>query len=678
MSVTDEIKTRLDIVNYIQQFVPLKRAGRTYKACCPFHNEKTPSFVVNPESQTWRCFGSCAEGGDIFSFAQKYHGWVFSEALQELGKLAGVEIQQQSAEQKQQAARLDALRGLMQAAADYFGEQLQYAGDVLRYVREKRGFTDETIQTYAIGYAPDGWHTTLDYLKQLGYPEDDIVEVGLARRNEQGRVYDYFRNRLMIAIRDERGRVIGFGARALAADDNPKYLNSPQTALFDKSRTLFGLDRARRAIHDTEMAVIVEGYMDVIQAHQAGFLNVVAQMGTAMTEYQLKMLAPRWAKKIILALDADAAGQNATMRSLEVARTTLRADYSGKLAVDIRVLQIPGAKDPDDLIRETPQEWPALVESAVPVADYIIQMETAALPLNATVQEREVVARRLLPLLLASENDLYRQDNIQKLALRLRIPENNLLALAAEQQYIAQARSPRRFRDEQPPDFPPLDYDDRDAPPDDEGALPAARPRQTAPASREVMRCEADCLGGLLRDPNLLFQINRKFRELAGSNNVGPLAAFGVEDFSHSDYRAVMQVITEAVEQDDLPPADYLYEYLDSNLITVLNEDRVLASTEEFVDLHLRHRFNGDRQAILRKLTKDEMSEAGRQVLRNALSLRLHRLKRESEELRLYLQNEAAGEVEHVSLEIHQHYAAAVKAIFLIDSELQQQARQVY
>jgi DNA primase len=298
MSVTDEIKSRLDIVNYIQQFVPLKKAGRSYKACCPFHNEKTPSFVVNPETQTWRCFGSCAEGGDLFSFAQKYHGWAFPEALQELGKLAGVEVQQQSAGQKQQAERLDALRGLMQAAADYYSDQLQYAGDVMQYVQARRGFNDETIQIYGIGYAPEGWQTTLDYLTQLGYAEDDIVEVGLARRSDTGRVYDYFRHRLVIPIRDERGRVIGFGARALSDEDNPKYLNSPQTVLFDKSRTLFGLDRAKRAIRDSETAVIVEGYMDVIQAHQAGFLNVVAQMGTAMTEAQLKLLAPRWAKRI--------------------------------------------------------------------------------------------------------------------------------------------------------------------------------------------------------------------------------------------------------------------------------------------------------------------------------------------------------------------------------------------
>ena len=168
MSVTDEIKARLDIVNYIQQVAPLKKAGRNYKALCPFHSEKTPSFVVNPESQTWRCFGSCAEGGDIFAFAQKYHGWSFPEALEELGKLAGVEVHQQSAEQKQQTARLDELRGLMQTAADFYHDHLWHNQEVLAYTRDQRGFSDETIETYGIGYAPDGWQNSIEYLDRTG------------------------------------------------------------------------------------------------------------------------------------------------------------------------------------------------------------------------------------------------------------------------------------------------------------------------------------------------------------------------------------------------------------------------------------------------------------------------------------------------------------------------------
>lgn len=675
MSVTDEIKSRLDIVNFIQQYVPLKRAGHNYKACCPFHSERTPSFVVNPDTQTWRCFGSCADGGDIFNFAQKYHGWSFPEALQELGRLAGVEVQQQSAEQKQQAARLDVLRGLTQAAADYYHEQLWQTADVLHYAREKRGFTDETIQTYGIGYAPEGWQNAISVLTQLGYSEDDLVEVGLARRNEAGRVYDYFRHRLMIPIRDERGRVIGFGARALDPDDNPKYLNSPQTPLFDKSRTLFGLDRAKRAIRESETAVIVEGYMDAIQAHQAGFLNVVAQMGTAMTEMQLKLLAPRLARKIILALDADAAGQNATMRSLEVARAALRADYTGKLAVDMRVLHIPGAKDPDDLIRETPDEWPRLVDGAIPVADYVIEVETSALPPNATVQEREAVARQLLPLLMASENNLFRQDNIQKLALRLRIAENSLLALAAEHQRIEQARPPRRFRDEQPPEYPPLQYDEQDVPPDEETGYAPVAPR-SAPKPRSPLdssRWEADCLSGLLQEPDLIYYINRKFRELAGADTVllsGPLADFGMDDFSQSDYRILARTFMEALDQDEYSPLDYLRSRCDNMLLQVLEQDILLTDFDRLLP-RLRHGLSTD---LVTMLKRSAVPDRRAELVANALRLRRQRIEREREDL-YFLMMEADSEQQ---IELARRIQLSIVAKRLIDSELQRQSRQVY
>jgi DNA primase len=373
MSVVDEIKSRLDIVQYISRTVPLKRAGRTFKACCPFHGEKTPSFVVDPGRQSWRCFGACSTGGDVVSFAMRQHGWTFTEALTELGKLTGVEVRPRSPEQQARDEHADRLRGLLKAAADFYHERLHDPNDpeavqTLTYAREKRGLWDDTIARFTIGYAPPGWRNALDLFIPLGYSEDDLITCGLAIRSDNGRVYDRFRNRLMIPIRDERGRPVGFGARALAAEDNPKYLNSPQTPLFDKSRLLFALDLAGGAIRESETVVVVEGYLDAIQAHQAGYANVVAQMGTALTETQLKLVAPRWAKKIIMALDSDAAGQNATRRSLEVAREALQADYGGKLSVDIRILTVPDAKDPDDLIREHPEAWQGLVENAVSIA----------------------------------------------------------------------------------------------------------------------------------------------------------------------------------------------------------------------------------------------------------------------------------------------------------------------
>ena len=291
MSVTDEIKSRIDIVNYVQRHVPaLKKAGRNHKACCPFHNEKTPSFVVNPERQSWHCFGACAEGGDLFTFAQKLHGWDFKEALRELANEAGVQLEPQTPEQRTRSDRQERLRGMLSDAAEFYQRELhrETGAFAYDYLRANRGISPETAQVFQLGYAPDSWDYMLKSLRNLGYSDDDIVEAGMAVRNDSGRVYDRFRNRLMFPIRDERGRTVGFGGRALSSDEVAKYINSPQSPLFDKSRLLYGLDMGRSAIRESGTAVIVEGYMDVIQAHQAGYLNVVAQMGTAMTEPQVK------------------------------------------------------------------------------------------------------------------------------------------------------------------------------------------------------------------------------------------------------------------------------------------------------------------------------------------------------------------------------------------------------
>lgn len=685
MSVADDIKSRLDIVSYIQQTVPLKKAGRNYKACCPFHAEKTPSFVVNPETQTWRCFGACAEGGDVFSFAMKLHGWSFSEALRELGRQVGVEVRPRSPQQQTADAHLDALRGLLQTAAEFFHARLWDNPDPLDYARRKRGFTDATLAAYSIGYAPDAWTALHDHLVALGYDDDMLIEAGLARRSESGRVYDYFRNRLMIPIRDERGRVIGFGARALNPDDNPKYLNSPQTPLFDKSRTLFGLDAAKRAIRDSETAVIVEGYMDAIQAHQAGFLNVVAQMGTAMTEPQLRLLVPRWASRVILALDSDAAGQSATMRSLEVARAALRADYTGRLKVELRVLQTPDAKDPDDLIRETPERWQALVEAAVPVADYVIDTEIASLPPDAGAQQVESLARRLLPILLASDNSQYARENVQKLALRLvklkherrltalAVNERDLLAWAAEQERVQRAQPPRRF-DAPPPSEPPEWAGQPPLPTGSEPlrAQPTASARRRPPA--ETAYREAEVLRALLAEPDLVYAVNRKLRELAGSDPAlqrGPLRPLEVDDFGHSDHRAIMAAFQAALRQDEREPFEQLQLTLDDELRAALDE--IMTDALDTLRPRLRHGLQADLTVHLRrsKSTVDARSK----LIENALYLRHQRLKRECEDLTVLMMDApSAGD--------EQAFAAfsrlSVRAKGLIEAELKQQARVQY
>lgn len=727
-SVIEQIKERLDIVSYIGQHVPsLKKAGRLYKACCPFHSEKTPSFVVNPITQTWRCFGACAEGGDILTFAQKMHHWNFGEALQELGRIAGIEVRPPTPQQKEHDARLERLRGLLQTAAEYYHQHLlsddPKSRETLHYTREKRGFTDETIQQFMIGYAPAGWTMMLDALKKIGFSESEILEAGLASRNDSGRVFDRFRHRLMIPIRDERGRVTGFGARALDPADNPKYLNSPQSVVFDKSRTLFGLDKAKNAIQDSGMAVIVEGYMDAIQAHQAGYRNVVAQMGTALTETQLKLLVPRHTQKIILALDADAAGQNATRRSLEVARTALQSDYAGKLGVDIRILHIDDAKDPDDVLRETPEKWPVYVESAKPAADFVMDMETAALPTSATLQERQTAAQRVLPILTASEDNLYRKDNLQKLAVRLHLPETDLLAWADElRRQAAQRRKatslpnkpPSRAKQpaddisapvyraipganaEEPPlyfpddrDIPPPDYDDYSILPDDltvpaQTTAPMTKPTiksagsptmpgfQARHASRDA---EGYCLQMMLQNPPMLYAANRKLREPGQADAAlldAGLSNLCEEDFSQSDYRILFGKLLQAVDQDDVDTLEYIRLTVED----VLQQELHALLMGE--DDKIRHRLNGRMAAELTDVIKKyhrsvhPMIDAQRDFLDRVLQVRINRLQRELQELRfLVAEAQQSADIEAVQ-RYSQQVQPMVAALRLLQRELHQ------
>lgn len=705
MSVTDEIKARLDIVNYISQVVPLKKAGSTYKACCPFHNENTPSFVVDPNKQTWRCYGACADGGDIFNFAQRYYGWEFRQALEELGKVAGVEVKPLSPQQRDENKRLDHLRGLMQAASDFYHEQLtqsnhEQARAVANYA-EKRGLTPETITLFQIGFAPKGWSNILDYLTRIGYAEEDLITVGLVVKNEQGRVYDRFRNRLMIPIRDERGRVVGFGARALDPDDTPKYLNSPQTILFDKSRTLFGLDTAKRAIRDLETAVIVEGYLDAIQAQQAGFYNVVAQMGTAMTEMQLDLVAPRYARRVVLALDADAAGQSATRRSLEVARQALEADLAGRMSVDMRILQIPDAKDPDDLIRESPEQWQKLVEQALPVADFVIQMEKNNLPPNPSIQEREAMARAVLPLLMASENNLYQQDNLQKLSHALHIPELTLRQWAETQPIQSQPKPAVKAPTPQKRQAPPVANDDalyalRDDdyyadnepdyqpdyqpsfPVDDENSLkpvvmPKPRITPTYHQHEPDNVKEGRCLRLLFLNPSAYYQINRQLRETAGDDPdilEKGFTNFGVGDFTRPVYRALMQMFLYGLYQAEAELLDFLRTTLDPAMRADLED--LLQEESHSINTRLKKQFGADAEMAWKQYERRGAlyAKPEHEIIICALEMRHARIKRETIELQF---NSKDVTVEHVPLADVSLYTRALQRLDIAISEYRRQ-----
>ena len=518
MSVIDEIKDRLDIVEVISSYIPLQKSGRNYKALCPFHSEKTPSFVVFPDSQRWHCFGACSEGGDIFTFVMKREGWDFRTALEELARRAGVELRPRTPAQAQAEDEADRLRGLLATAAQYYHHLLRHAPEAegaQAYVA-RRGLSDETIERFLLGYSLPGWERTRAYLTERGYTVEELIKAGLLVQREDGSGgYDRFRDRLMIPIQDVKGRVIGFGARTLDPEGVPKYINSPQTSLFDKSRTLFGLDLARQTIRREDRAVIVEGYMDVMQAHQAGFSNVVAQMGTALTEPQLRQLQ-RYARRLVLALDPDAAGVQATLRGVEVAREVLEqkwepifdprglVGYEARLGAEIHVLRLPRGKDPDDLIREDAQRWAALVEQAVPVVDFYLQILLEEIDLDDTKAKARVVDT-LLPVLRAVANPVEREDYVQKIARVLRVDARAVHSrLRSAQRRRARPRHDTSGGQDQPP-----------------GRVAEAD-------------LEGYCLSALLQRPGTLSQVNEALKE-------SQLETLHGQDFQDVGYRAIFE-----------------------------------------------------------------------------------------------------------------------------------------
>jgi DNA primase len=434
MSAIDEIKQKIDIVDFINQYVPLKKAGRIFKAPCPFHNEKTPSFIVNPDRGTWHCFGACSTGGDVFSFLMKKENLDFGEALRRLAQRAGVELVREGPGEDDNRKRL---RELLAAAAAHYHYLLKNhpAAQHAREYIAKRFLTPETIATFQLGYALNEWDALKSFLIGKGYSIHDIEAAGLAIQGERGSHYDRFRGRLMFPIRNRNGEVIGFGARTLTGDE-PKYLNSPQTTLFDKSATLYGLDLAKDAIRAQNLAVIVEGYMDVIGAHQGGFKNVVASLGTALTQKQLELLK-RLTKRYALALDPDAAGEEATKRGLAVAREALDRKtvpvpmgagmiaFEDRLEAELLVISLPEGKDPDELIHADPAQWQSLTAHPEPLVDFYFRALTTDLDLKSP-RDKSRAVKRLAPIICEVGDTVQRAHYIQKLARLVQVSDQTI------------------------------------------------------------------------------------------------------------------------------------------------------------------------------------------------------------------------------------------------------------
>jgi DNA primase len=627
MSVTDEIKSRLDLVEVVSDYLPLRKSGSSYSGFCPFHsNSKTPAFVVFPLSQTWRCFGACAEGGDLFSFMMKKEGWDFKETLRVLAERAGVELEEYSPAQQEQQVVEDRLTDLLTAAADYFHQLLLYApqAEFARQYVAKRGLSEETLSVFKVGFALDSWDACRTHFHMQGYSDEDLLDAGLLTLNEdKGTKYDRFRNRLMVAICDINGRIVGFGARTLDPDGIPKYLNSPQTAVFDKSRLLFGLDKAKRHIREARQVVIVEGYMDVMQAHQSGFMNVVAQMGTALTEQQLQIVK-RYSKRFVLALDADAAGIQATMRSLEVARGTLdrEADVQfdarglvlseGRLQADIRVVTLPDGRDPDDIIRDSPTEWPQLVAQAKPIVAYVIDVVTAELDLN-DAKGKTAAAERVLPLINDVADPIEREHYRQLLARTLRIDERVLHKVSVP------SKRPRRT-----------------AQPAGEGVnKPKAAGRRersglAAAMNGQVMAGDmrrSNYLRQCLHYPRLMIQINRRLA-------LNQETMVGEEDFTRPEDKALWRLLRERAETaGDEPTSVAAIEDLCDSLDEVVLQRRIK-------DL-----------LVLPEIPETELDRLPDHLVLSVLDWRLERVNGQLNEMRqLFNEAKAAQDLDLISM----------------------------
>lgn len=635
MSVVKEIKERLDIVELISEHVQLERAGHNYKGLCPFHEERTPSFVVFPDTNTWHCFGACSEGGDIFTFVMKQEGWDFRTALEELARRAGVELQPRTQQEETEAQEHARLHEILSVAANYYhhlllnAPQAQGARD---YVAQRK-LQERILETFQIGYALDEWHALQNFLRSKGYATEELIQAGLLVEREDStgktsRVYDRFRGRLMIPIHDHRGRVIGFGARTLDPKGVPKYLNSPQTPLFDKSNTLYGLHSALKGIRAAERAVIVEGYMDVLQAYQAGFTNVVAQLGTALTEQNLRRLT-RYAPRVILALDPDTAGQTATMRGLDVARETLGTEWEpvfdarglthmeARLSADIRVLTLPAGQDPDDLIREDPARWAVLVSQARPLVEHYMRMVLQDQDL-VDPKVKASVTQTLVPVIRQVPSPVERAHYAQKLARTLRVDERSLLDMVA---------GPTRQRQHH-------------------------RKTKPAPQVSEGKRrtdLETYCLRGFLQAPHTLNQANALLAQLG-------LKAVSVDDFYDSENREIYRAWQALINQDSTPSPEQLNDAVPEQLQARLNKLLDMPS------LTLRNqKWLLDAQAEPGQDAFDLRPEELQQDFMNSLlRLRERNLHRRSIEIRFLLEEATA-----VEARLYQHATSETSAALL-------------
>lgn len=432
-SPIEEIKNRLDIVEVIQEYAQLKKAGANHKALCPFHNEKTPSFMVSQDKQIWHCFG-CSAGGDIFGFLMQIEGIEFPEALRILAEKAGVELKRQDPALQNQKTRL---KDICQLSANYYHQVLLESSQAkeARGYLESRGIDSETIDQFKIGYSLDSWDALNIFLKKKGFSEEEIFLAGLTVKKEKGvGYYDRFRNRLMFPINDVHGNPVGFGGRVLKKekDSEAKYINSPQTLIYNKSHILYGLDQAKTPIRKNREVIVVEGYTDCVTAHQADIKNVVASSGTALTEGQIRLIK-RFTPNISMAFDQDAAGAEAAKRGIEVALSQ---------EMNVKVIELPSGKDPDECIRKDKKDFLRSVKQAKSYLEYYFSSTFKKLDV-AKVEDKKEAARVLLPVISKIANPIEQAHWLKELAKKIDV-EEEILRERIQKRVILKETSPDR------------------------------------------------------------------------------------------------------------------------------------------------------------------------------------------------------------------------------------------
>lgn len=440
-SVISEIKGKLDIIEFLGTFITLKKAGRNYKANCPFHNEKTPSFVISPDRQIWHCFGACQDGGDVIKFFMKWENITFYEALKELAQKTGVKLVTSSIEDHswKQKERLFAINALAAKYFNYILENHKIAAPAREYLTT-RNISDKLIKTFSLGYAPNSWDSLLKFMAKKKYTPIDIEAVGLAIKGDKGSHYDRFRGRIVFPLKDARGNILGFSGRAMGdSDTGAKYVNTPETEIYHKRETLFGIDISRDAIRKTESVILVEGEFDMISCFREGIENSVAIKGSAVTKDQL-ILISRLCKHIILALDSDFSGSETIKRAIKDAQSL---DFKIEVAVS------QNGKDPDEAFKNDPIGYKKILKNPVNIYDFIIDNTLSRFPKIDAFAKREI-ADEIIPFIAHIENPIIKSHYIRRLSQILEVDENSVETSIRDFLKGQITKTNKRFTDEKP------------------------------------------------------------------------------------------------------------------------------------------------------------------------------------------------------------------------------------